>query len=104
MIDVLRTSSASEAPGYPNFVGWKTVNGKRVPIFRYFNVNKARIKGVETEVKIPFGDEWKLTVNYTYNDGRDSEQWRRQTAADAAVPYRRTARSTGNRWTTGPST
>ncbi|WP_255964767.1 DUF2813 domain-containing protein, partial [Klebsiella pneumoniae] len=29
MIDVLRTSSASEAPGYPNFVGWKTVNGKR---------------------------------------------------------------------------
>ncbi|WP_181403528.1 TonB-dependent receptor domain-containing protein [Klebsiella pneumoniae] len=71
MIDVLRTSSASEAPGYPNFVGWKTVNGKRVPIFRYFNVNKARIKGVETEVKIPFGDEWKLTVNYTYNDGRD---------------------------------
>ena len=71
MIDVLCTSSASEAPGYPNFVGWKTVNGKRVPIFRYFNVNKARIKGVETEVKIPFGDEWKLTVNYTYNDGRD---------------------------------
>lgn len=71
MIDVLRTSSASEEPGYPNFVGWKTVNGKRVPIFRYFNVNKARIKGVETEVKIPFGDEWKLTVNYTYNDGRD---------------------------------
>ncbi|HBR4380438.1 TPA: catecholate siderophore receptor CirA [Klebsiella pneumoniae] len=71
MIDVLRTSSASEAPGCPNFVGWKTVNGKRVPIFRYFNVNKARIKGVETEVKIPFGDEWKLTVNYTYNDGRD---------------------------------
>ncbi|HDC4436653.1 TPA: catecholate siderophore receptor CirA [Klebsiella quasipneumoniae] len=71
MIDVLRTSSAGEAPGYPNFVGWKTVNGKRVPIFRYFNVNKARIKGVETEVKIPFGDEWKLTVNYTYNDGRD---------------------------------
>ncbi|HDU2745160.1 TPA: catecholate siderophore receptor CirA [Klebsiella pneumoniae] len=71
MIDVLRTSSASEAQGYPNFVGWKTVNGKRVPIFRYFNVNKARIKGVETEVKIPFGDEWKLTVNYTYNDGRD---------------------------------
>ncbi|STW87880.1 colicin I receptor [Klebsiella pneumoniae] len=71
MNDVLRTSSASEAPGYPNFVGWKTVNGKRVPIFRYFNVNKARIKGVETEVKIPFGDEWKLTVNYTYNDGRD---------------------------------
>ncbi|HCF8413347.1 TPA: catecholate siderophore receptor CirA [Klebsiella pneumoniae] len=71
MIDVQRTSSASEAPGYPNFVGWKTVNGKRVPIFRYFNVNKARIKGVETEVKIPFGDEWKLTVNYTYNDGRD---------------------------------
>ncbi|SQC63612.1 colicin I receptor [Klebsiella pneumoniae] len=22
-------------------------------------------------MKIPFGDEWKLTVNYTYNDGRD---------------------------------
>jgi outer membrane receptor for ferrienterochelin and colicins len=45
MIDILRTSSASEAPGYPNFVGWKTVNGKRVPIFRYFNVNKAHQRG-----------------------------------------------------------
>ena len=32
MIDILRTSSASEAPGYPNFVGWKTVNGKRAGV------------------------------------------------------------------------
>ncbi|STV59982.1 colicin I receptor [Klebsiella pneumoniae] len=71
MIDVLRTSSASEAPATRTLSAGKPSTGKRVPIFRYFNVNKARIKGVETEVKIPFGDEWKLTVNYTYNDGRD---------------------------------
>ncbi len=30
-----------------------------------------RIQGVETELKIPFNDEWKLSINYTYNDGRD---------------------------------
>lgn len=26
---------------------------------------------METELKIPFNDEWKLSINYTYNDGRD---------------------------------
>ncbi len=102
MIDILRTSSASEAPGYPNFVGWKTVNGKRVPVFRYFNVNKARIKGVETEVA-PFGDEWKLTVNYTYNDGRDpaTVAINRCNRCRSTPP---TGRWTGSRWMTGPST
>lgn len=29
------------------------------PVFSYYNVNKARIQGVETELKIPFNDEWK---------------------------------------------
>ena len=46
-------------------------NGRRIPVFSYYNVNKARIQGVETELKIPFNDEWKLSINYTYNDGRD---------------------------------
>ncbi|MGK0703624.1 catecholate siderophore receptor CirA [Yokenella regensburgei] len=72
MINVNRTSDASEAPGYPNFVGWYTgSNGKRIPVFSYYNVDKARINGVETELKIPLGEEWKLTTNYTYTDGRD---------------------------------
>ena len=26
---------------------------------------------METELKVPFNDQWKLTLNYTYNDGRD---------------------------------
>ncbi|MCT4706900.1 catecholate siderophore receptor CirA [Enterobacteriaceae bacterium H11S18] len=68
MIGINRTSSVTEAPSYPNFVGFDS-NG--VPIFKYYNVNKARIRGVETEVKVPFNDQWKLTLNYTYNDGRD---------------------------------
>ncbi len=60
------------APGYQNFVGFETgANGRRIPVFSYYNVNKARIQGVETELKIPFNDEWKLSINYTYNDGRD---------------------------------
>ncbi|XPE67560.1 TonB-dependent receptor domain-containing protein [Shigella flexneri] len=42
-----------------------------MPVFSYYNVNKARIQGVETELKIPFNDEWKLSIDYTYNDGRD---------------------------------
>ncbi|UMX58090.1 TonB-dependent receptor [Escherichia coli] len=43
-----------------------------MPVFSYYNVNKALVfRGVETELKIPFNDEWKLSINYTYNDGRD---------------------------------
>ncbi len=72
MISINRTADAAAAPSYSNFVGFYTnANGRRVPTFRYFNVNKARIRGVETELKVPFDDTWKLTLNYTYNDGRD---------------------------------
>ncbi|WP_067708611.1 catecholate siderophore receptor CirA [Erwinia sp. ErVv1] len=68
MISVARTASKELAPGYSNFVGFDK-DGK--PIFRYYNVNKARITGVESEVSVPFTDAWKLTLNYTYSDGRD---------------------------------
>ncbi|PKH24340.1 catecholate siderophore receptor CirA [Enterobacterales bacterium CwR94] len=68
MISILRTPNASLAPSYPNFAGFDSAGR---PIFRYFNVNKARIRGVETEVKIPLDEALKLTLNYTYNDGRD---------------------------------
>lgn len=72
MINISRTASLTEAPGYPNFVGFeRNARGARVPVFRYYNVDKARIQGVETEVKIPFDEAWKLTLNYTYNDGRN---------------------------------
>lgn len=67
-ISISRTFDINAAPGYQNFVGF-TADG--VPVFRYYNVNKARIQGVETELKIPFNDQWKLSLNYTYNDGRD---------------------------------
>lgn len=68
MIDINRTSSRTEAPSYPNFVGFDSAGR---PIFKYYNVNKARVRGVETELKVPFSEQWKLTLNYTYNDGRD---------------------------------
>ncbi|NWC61575.1 catecholate siderophore receptor CirA [Cedecea sp. P7760] len=68
MIDIQRTANRSVAPSYSNFVGFDKSGN---PIFRYYNVNKARIRGVETELKIPFNDQWKLSLNYTYNDGRD---------------------------------
>ncbi|MEA7595344.1 hypothetical protein ONR49_25815, partial [Salmonella enterica subsp. enterica serovar Virginia] len=42
-------------------VGFETNSrGQRVPVFRYYNVNKARIQGVETELKVPFNEAWKL--------------------------------------------
>jgi outer membrane receptor for ferrienterochelin and colicins len=47
------------------------LNADGEPIFRYYNVNKARIRGVETELKFPLAEDWKVTLNYTYNDGRD---------------------------------
>jgi outer membrane receptor for ferrienterochelin and colicins len=68
MIDIDRTQNRALAPSYPNFVGFDSAGR---PIFKYYNVNKARVRGVETEVKVPFNDQWKLTLNYTYNDGRD---------------------------------
>lgn len=68
MINIARTGSVSQAPSYSNFVDFDA-SGR--PIFHYYNVNKARINGVETEVKIPVAADWKLTLNYTYSDGRD---------------------------------
>ncbi|MGO3908316.1 catecholate siderophore receptor CirA [Huaxiibacter chinensis] len=67
-ISISRTRSVSEAQSYPNYVG---LNENGEPIFRYYNVNKARIRGVETELKVPLAEDWKITLNYTYNDGRD---------------------------------
>jgi outer membrane receptor for ferrienterochelin and colicins len=67
MININRTANAGLAPGYPNFVG--IIDGK--PTFHYYNVDKARIRGVETELKVPFDEQWKLTLNYTYTDGRN---------------------------------
>lgn len=68
MISVNRTSNRSQAVKYDNFVGFDSAGN---PIFQYFNVNKARIRGLETELNIPFGDKVGLKLNYTYNDGRD---------------------------------
>lgn len=68
MINIDRTPNRNLAPTYSNFVGF---NRDGEPVFRYYNVNKARIRGVETELKVPFNDQWKLMLNYTYNDGRD---------------------------------
>ncbi|CAK9885393.1 MAG: Colicin I receptor [Candidatus Erwinia impunctatus] len=68
MISIARTASVSQAPSYPNFVGFDK-NGK--PVFSYYNVNKARITGLESELKVPLATDWKLTLNYTYSDGRD---------------------------------
>lgn len=67
MIDIARTSNLAQAESYSNYVGM--IDGK--PAFRYYNVNKARITGLETELKVPFNQSWKLTLNYTYSDGRD---------------------------------
>ncbi|MNZ81256.1 Colicin I receptor precursor [compost metagenome] len=67
-ITITRTANVNDAQSYPNYVG---LNGDGEPIFRYYNVNKARIRGVETELKFPLAEDWKMTLNYTYNDGRD---------------------------------
>ncbi|EPW3922569.1 catecholate siderophore receptor CirA [Enterobacter sichuanensis] len=67
-ISISRTANVKQAQSYPNYVG---LNADGEPIFRYYNVNKARIRGVETELKFPLAEEWKVTLNYTYNDGRD---------------------------------
>lgn len=47
------------------------VNGWCILVFSYYNVNKVCIQGVEIELKILFNDEWKLLINYIYNDGCD---------------------------------
>lgn len=69
MIGINRTANTSLAPSYPNFLGFDPSTG--APIFGYYNVNKARIRGVETEISVPITDQWKAKLNYTYNDARD---------------------------------
>ncbi|MEQ1962693.1 catecholate siderophore receptor CirA [Xenorhabdus khoisanae] len=73
MININRTSDSKLAPSYSNFVGWtKGRDGKDIPVFKYYNVDKARIRGLETEVKIPLLDkQLNLGLNYTYTDARD---------------------------------
>ena len=98
LLSISRTSDVNAAPGYQNFVGFETgANGRRIPVFSYYNVNKARIQGVETELKIPFNDEWKLSINYTYNDGRDVSNGENKPLSDLPSILL-TVRWTGNRW------
>lgn len=73
MISALRTPSTSLAPSYSNFVGFDE-SGR--PMFRYVNINKARIIGLETELTLPFTPELSMTLNYTYTDGRDLSRGR----------------------------
>ncbi|PBI79584.1 catecholate siderophore receptor CirA [Rahnella victoriana] len=68
MITVIRTANRNLAPTYQNFVGFDASGN---PIFRYYNVNKARIRGLETELGLPLSDTLNLSLNYTYNDARD---------------------------------
>lgn len=68
MINIDRTADQALAPSYPNYVG---VDGRNRPIFRYYNVNQARIRGVENEIKVPLGEDLQVTVNYSYIDGRN---------------------------------
>lgn len=53
-ISISRTANVNQAKSYPNYVG---LNADGEPIFRYYNVNKARIRGVETELKIPVAED-----------------------------------------------
>lgn len=69
MINISRTADTTLAPSYSNFIGFDPSTGK--PVFGYYNVDKARVRGVETELSVPVTDAWKLRLNYTYNDARD---------------------------------
>ena len=68
MITVIRTANRNLAQTYQNFAGFDASGN---PIFRYYNVNKARIRGLETELGLPVTDTLNLKLNYTYNDARD---------------------------------
>ncbi|MBU9847255.1 catecholate siderophore receptor CirA [Rahnella ecdela] len=68
MITVIRTANRSLAPTYQNFAGFDASGN---PIFQYYNVNKARIRGLETEFGLPLTNQLNLRLNYTYNDARD---------------------------------
>ncbi|MCX8958383.1 catecholate siderophore receptor CirA [Erwinia psidii] len=68
MITVIRTTNRALATTYQNFVGFDASGN---PIFRYYNVNKARVRGLETEIGLPLSGNLKLKLNHTYNDARD---------------------------------
>ena len=68
MITVIRTANRNLAQTYQNFAGFDASGN---PIFRYYNVNKARIRGLETELGLPVSNTLNLKLNYTYNDARD---------------------------------
>lgn len=46
--------------------------GRRNYIYKYKNVDKATLDGMEAEASYNFDKHWKLKANYTYLDARDS--------------------------------
>lgn len=45
-------------------------SGTNFNIYKYDNVGKANIKGVEVATGIPLAEDWKLSLNYTYVDSK----------------------------------
>lgn len=45
-------------------------SGTNFNIYKYDNVGKANIKGIEVATGIPLAEDWKLSLNYTYVDSK----------------------------------
>ncbi|MEY0891455.1 TonB-dependent receptor, partial [Providencia rettgeri] len=45
-------------------------SGTNFNIYKYDNVGKANIKGIEVATGIPLAEDWKLRLNYTYVDSK----------------------------------
>lgn len=48
----------------------ETESGTNFNIYKYDNVGKANIKGIEVATGIPLAEDWKLSLNYTYVDSK----------------------------------
>lgn len=70
LIDNPRTSNVALAPSYDNFVGWR--DGK--PVFRYINVKRARIRGLEAAANAQLSQGVALRASWTYTDARDLDK------------------------------
>lgn len=62
-------------------------DGTNFNIYKYDNVGKANIKGVEVATGIPLAEDWNLSLNYTYVDSKRKSDDEKLTSGQSLKGY-----------------
>jgi len=72
---------------YRDMIFWEEISDEEGVVYTLFqvrNLNRALLQGVETSLRIHWGEKLRASVNYTYTDAKDQSANR----VDDTLPYR----------------